>query len=128
MATVARQMKKSAIFYWLIPAKPERELFSNVIRILAKQFDAARFEPHLTLCRATDENSLSKVLRRIRSKPIRLRIRGVAHSSKFTKTLFVRFMMNRSLQQLVIDLGGDPKSLSDPHVSLVYSKLPSQMR
>jgi len=121
-------MKKSATFYWLIPAKPERELFSDLIRILAKQFDAARFEPHLTLCRAADTDSPARVMRKIRSRPIRVRIRGIAHASKFTKTLFVRFIVNESLRQLVADLGGNPKSLRDSHVSLLYKKLPPRMR
>ncbi|HEY4281777.1 MAG TPA: hypothetical protein VGM62_01850 [Chthoniobacterales bacterium] len=121
-------MKKSAIFYWLVPANPECELFDDILRILAKQLHAARFEPHLTLCRAADTRSASKVLRQIRAKPIRLRIRGVAHGSKFTKTLYIRFSVNESLRRLVADLGGDPKSLRDPHVSLVYKTLSPQMR
>ena len=41
--------KDTAIVYWLMPAKSERELFRQLIRILAKEFDAPHFEPHLTL-------------------------------------------------------------------------------
>src|SRR4029077_6304517 len=42
-------MKKHATAYWLLPAKPERELLCDIIRILVKQFGAPNFEPHVTL-------------------------------------------------------------------------------
>jgi hypothetical protein len=52
-------MKKIVTIYWLIPANPERELFLELVRILAKQFGAPKFEPHLTLGRAKDRQSAS---------------------------------------------------------------------
>jgi hypothetical protein len=111
-------MKKAVVVYWLIPTQPYRELFRDIIRILAKQYDAPRFEPHVTLCPARDRRSWRKV----RCAPIRLRVRGIAYSSKFTKTLFIRFHPNESLGKLVRDLGGTPPR--DPHVSLIYQKMP----
>ena len=120
-------MKKRIAVSWLIPAAAERELFCDIIRILAKQLEATRFEPHLTLCEV-DRKAPAKHLRKVRSGPLRLRIRGVAHSTKFTKTLYVRCTPNKSLKQLVTDLGGDPNELLDPHVSLLYKRLPASMR
>ena len=120
-------MKKRIAVFWLTPSAAERELFRDVIRILAQQFDAAKFEPHLTLCKA-NRKAAEKQLRDIRIEPLRLRIRGVTHSAKFTKTLYVRCTPNKSLKQLVTDLGGDPKQLRDPHVSLLYKRLPASMR
>jgi hypothetical protein len=114
--------------YWLIPNKAQSELFRGIIRILAKQFDAASFAPHLTLCRAGAGKSSAKELSKVRAGPIRLRIRGIPHSAKFTKTLFVRFTPTRSLERLVTELGGKPKSLTDPHLSLLYKKLPAAIR
>jgi len=96
-------MKKRIAMAWLVPAAPERELFGDVIRILAKQFEAAKFEPHLTLCEA-DRKQPAKQLRKMRSGPLRLRIRGVAHSPKFTKTLYIQCSPNKSLKQLISDL------------------------
>jgi hypothetical protein len=84
--------------------------------LLAKQFDAPRFEPHLTLCVAQD--------RQLRKRAsIRLRLREIGHSPKYTKTLFVRFEPNDALQKLVVDLSGRP--IRDPHVSLIYKRLPA---
>src|SRR5256885_14691561 len=85
-------MKKTAIVYWLLLAKPQRDLFREIIRILGKELRAPKFEPHLTLFVAGGaRQEPDRVLRQIRSRPIRLRVRGVAYSPKFTKTLFLRF-------------------------------------
>jgi 2'-5' RNA ligase len=126
-------MKKTATVYWLLPAKPERELFCDVIRILQKQFRAPNFEPHLTLFVATkDRQSPNKVLRRIRSRPIRLSVRGVAYSAKFTKTLFVRFKSSAALRNLMAEIGRAAKSTAKPrpdlHVSLLYKKVPRPVK
>jgi 2'-5' RNA ligase len=125
--------KSTAIIYWLVPAKLENELFRELIRILAKQFDAPRFEPHLTLLASPDRRqSASKVLQQIDASPIRLRVRGITFSSKFTKTLFVRFESNKSLKKLATNLGHAAKtrapSLRDPHLSLLYRRLPAPVK
>ena len=118
-------MKKIATVYWLLPAKPERELFSNVIRILRKEFRAPNFEPHLTLL-VTGRDRAKDILQQIRARPIRLTVRGVAFSETFTKTLFVRFRSSPQLRKLVVDLGRAAstraKAPSDPHISLLYKK------
>src|SRR2546423_2513650 len=117
--------KKTAIAYWLVPAKPEGELFNELIRILSKQFDAPAFEPHLTLLVTPQARQLPKeILRKIHAGPIRLAVREIAFSSKFTKTLFVRFQPNSALGKLIRDLGGHSRTLRDPHLSLLYKKLP----
>jgi hypothetical protein len=52
-----------------------------------------------------------------------LRVREIAFSAEFTKTLFVRFDSNESLRKLIVDLAGKP--VRDPHLSLVYKSLPA---
>ena len=136
-------MKKTAIAYWLLPAKPQRQLFCSVIRILGRGFNAPDFEPHLTLFSATEDGPASaklrrdtlspkKVLQQIRGRPIRLNVRGVAYSSEFTKTLFVRFKSKPRLRKLVENLGRaanfPAKSPTDPHVSLLYKKIPKSSK
>ena len=92
-------MKKVTTVYWLLPAKPERDLFCEVVRILRKEFRAPNFEPHLTLFSVSkDRQPPKKVLRQISSRRIRLGTRGVGFSSEFTKTLFVRFNSSDALR------------------------------
>ena len=126
-------MKKYATVYWLIPAEPKRELFCELIRILAKQFDAPRFEPHLTLFVAAEDRQVPKqILEQIDPSPIQLRLREISFSSKFTKTLFVRFKPNDALKKLIVHLRraskGRGKFVRDPHVSLLYKKIPTAVK
>lgn len=123
--------KKAILVYWLVPAQPARELFRELIRILAKEFDAPRFEPHLTIF-AEPPNPQSDVLRHLKAKPVRLQMRGISYSAQFTKTLFVRLKSNKSLERLVADLGHVAKKpiklQVDPHISLLYKKLPPSVK
>jgi 2'-5' RNA ligase len=121
-------MKNRVHIYWLIPAKPYRELFRALIRVLAKQFDAPRFEPHLTFfTTAQGRRRTKEILRQIKSEPIRLKVRGIGLSSKFTKTLFIRFQSSEALERLIVDLAqiskSRPRFVSDPHLSLLYKKM-----
>ena len=125
--------QEAVIAYWLVPAKPERELFSDVIRILAKEMKAPRFEPHVTIFFAPqDRQSPKRILQKIKAAPIHLSVRGIGTSSAFPKTLFVRLGSNKSLERLVVDVRRATKSRGkarhDPHVSLVYKKLPTATR
>jgi hypothetical protein len=122
-------MRKRVTVYWLIPAEPERELFREIIRILAKQFDGPCFEPHLTIfATAAAGQSPRRILEHVDAKPIRLRLREVAFSSKFTKTLFVRFHSSKAFENLATDLARAARSRAqfarDPHVSLLYKRMP----
>jgi len=68
--------KATAIAYWLIPARPVRELFSEIIRILAEELGAPRFEPHLTLFAAPgSDQSARRLLHRIKAQRIHLAVR-----------------------------------------------------
>jgi hypothetical protein len=116
--------KATAIAYWLIPARPVRELFSEIIRILAEELDAPRFEPHLSLLATPgSDQSARNLLRRIEAQRIHLAVRDVGFSAEFSKTLFVRFESSDALTELRNELGRGVKSLPDPYVSLIYKKL-----
>jgi 2'-5' RNA ligase len=122
--------KKTAIAYWLVPAEPRRELLREIIGILAKQFDAPRFEPHVTIFAAPGTGKSPKqILKQIQARPIRLRLRGIGFSSEFRKTLFVRLIPNQAFKRLVADFSHATKSrakrVHDPHVSLLYKQLPA---
>ena len=126
-------MKKAAIVYWLLPARPERELFCEFVRIFTKEFGAPNFEPHLTLfVSAKVGQSPKQLLQTIRSGPIRLNFRSVGSSAKFTKTLYLRFKPNADLRKLASSVARIVKSSArpprDPHVSLIYKNMPRRTK
>jgi 2'-5' RNA ligase len=126
-ANRARTKRKIAIAYWLIPARPQRDLFSEMIRILARQMEARPFEAHLTICVGPEKVHARKVLEKISAAPIRLQVAKVAASNRLTKTLFVRFRRNRALDELKEKIRRAAKipaaRLGDPHVSLLYKRM-----
>jgi hypothetical protein len=127
------ELKLNATAYWLVPAAAERELFGKIIQILGKEFRAPLFEPHLTLVvRRGNKHSPKAILRGVKASPIQLSIREIGFSSKFTKSLFVRFDSNKALEKLVGHLahatGSRVKFVSDPHLSLLYKKLTTPVK
>ena len=121
--------KRTAIVYWLLPARDKRELFCDIIRILYKEFDAPNFEPHLTVFAAKESGHSLKEVFEKRFLPIRLRVRNVGFSSQFRKTVFIRFLPSVPLNNLMTDLAhatkSSPKPVRDPHLSLIYKNIPA---
>jgi 2'-5' RNA ligase len=120
-------MKKHATVYWLLPAKDERELFCEIVRILCEELSAPKFEPHLTILVSSGSTASPKqVLAKVRAKPIRMRIRGTATTSRYSKTLFVRLGPNRAFEKLISELAAAakvrPRRIRDPHISLLYKR------
>jgi len=123
--------KAYAIADWLLPEAATREVFLREIRRLARQFGAPLFEPHVTIFIAP-ENSRAplEVLRELGPVNIELAIHSIRFSEQFTKTLFVQFERNSPLQKLGDAIwkaeGARNRYLIDPHLSLLYAKLPSK--
>ena len=117
------------IVYWLLPAAPARDFFRETIRRLAAKYDASLFEPHLTLAVGPDfPGEVNRTLAGLASGSVELRAVDVAFTSKFTKTLFVRFESSPPLLQLRDSLGAEGDETFDPHVSLLYKKLPAEQQ
>ena len=124
---------RPVIAFWLMPAKEERELFCEIIGILAKQFKAPVFQPHLTLFWTRgNAPSAGRILKQIKAAPFHLSIRDVRSSPKFSKTIFVRFRKNAALSELVGGMqrasGARRAGIEEPHLSLCYGELPARSR
>jgi hypothetical protein len=125
--------KAHAIAYWLLPERAAREVFSREIRKLVSQFGSPLFAPHVTIFIAP-ENSRAplEVLRELGPLNIELPIHNIRFSEEFTKTLFVQFATNTTLQQLGdavwIASGAGDRYRINPHLSLLYAKLPPETK
>jgi 2'-5' RNA ligase len=117
---------QTVLTYWLLPASPARELLHETIGRLAAECDAPLFAPHLTLAVGPDSVAQAqRIFAGVTARPIELHAKGIHFTSRFTKTLFVRFDSSPALDQLRDSLGleaGDRPF--DPHVSLLYKTLP----
>ena len=124
---VPTKHKKTSLAYWLTLARPERDLFAEIIRILAAELGAPRFEPHLSICVTRDTKAMRGIVKQVFTAPMRLRIKDVSFTTAFTKTLFVRFERSAALDELNATLRRATKvrqeTLRDPHVSLLYKRL-----
>ena len=121
------------IAYWLVPAKPERELFGDLIPILAYELRGPRFEPHVTIFSAPqDQQSPREILAEIKAEPLYLKVRGISALAEYRNALFVRLSPTKALERLVAQLrratGSPAKAPIDPHLSLLYKHLPASVR
>ena len=126
-------MTAKAIAYWLLPEAAAREVFSREIRELARQFGAPLFEPHATIFIAPEDSRAPlEVLREVRQVKLELTIHSIRFGEEFTKTLFVQFEENSNLQQLGDAIwqasGARNRYVIDPHLSLLYAKLPAKTK
>jgi len=126
-------MSSYAIAYWSMPAGAASEFFEKTIHELASRFDAPPFEPHLTLFVAPEGSQAPRdVLGEVASSDLVLVAHEIDWSEKFTETLFVRFERNQALLDLVEALrkssGGFGQYQIDPHLSLIYKKLPAKTK
>ena len=125
--------KAQVVAYWLLPETAARAVLLREIRVQARRFGAPLFEPHVTIFIAP-ENSRAplEVLRELGPLNIELSIHNIGFSEEFTKTLFVQFATNTTLQQLGDAIwkatGAGDRYLIDPHLSLLYAKLPPETK
>ncbi len=116
-----------------MPAPPEREYFAGIIQRFARKLQAPVFEPHLTVY-ATASGSFDPVgmMQDVSAIPIRLHVAEVAHSDRFTKSLFVNFESDGALLELCdrfrVRCGDLQDYVLKPHLSLVYKTLPPEVR
>ena len=77
-----------------------------------------------------DKKSPREILQQINISPVRLRVLGMGVSGAFAKTLFVRLHPKRALDDLSLALARLTKSrqtpVRDPHLSLLYKKMPAR--
>jgi hypothetical protein len=127
-------MKKTAIAYWLIPAEPARSFFERTIGDLARRYNAPVFEPHMTIHIGSDRVEAEEIIAKAVSgcRFLQAKVLKVCQSDEFIKTLFVQIAMDRKLQQLnklIRDAAQDSSGYQlNPHLSLLYKKMPVQTR
>jgi 2'-5' RNA ligase len=124
------------VSYWLMPAGPDRETLSQVIRELAARYDAPMFDPHVTIYSGPlqESDAVPEIVSETAAafSSFALSTTGIAHSEQFTKTLFIELAGNDVLTRLSRRLKQEMSTQNEyelkPHLSLIYAALPTQAR
>ena len=127
--------RQAVIAYWLIPAEPAHGFFQRIINDLARRYEAAVFEPHVTFHVGADradsaQQALAESTREC--TPINLKPLGIQQSDEFVKTLFVQFALTAELRQLneIIRAAAQDSSQYElkPHLGLLYNRMETAAR
>lgn len=121
---------KKLIAVCLIPAKKHQVMFDNIIKSLADRYDAYPFVSHITVYAGMfmEENqakeSTNKALVGLSVKPFTIKNNGLHYSDIFTKTIYVDFIKNASLEKIYQQFRNKFLKFKDyklhPHLSLIY--------
>ena len=127
--------RQVVIAYWLIPAESAHSFFYRVIDDLARRYEAAAFEPHVTLHVGADRaDSAQRALAESAREctPIKLKPLGIQQSDEFVKTLFLQFALTAELRHvkgIIRDAARDSSQYDlKPHLSLLYNKMKAAVR
>ena len=124
------------VAFWLVPAPPDHQHLSAIIDDLARELNAPRFEPHVTLyagARGPDDDVAALLSRAAQQvETMDLRVRAVGTLPDLFKTLYLDLEPDPRAERLcrLFRAGLQPAldyALS-PHLSLLYKDLPVTTR
>lgn len=120
---MAERDKNYLFAYWLMPAEEERAFFAQLIARFARRFDAALFEPHVTIVAVPEARLVPPPpLMKLVLCPV-----AIKESSTFTKTLYLQFADSLPLRKLARTIANGPVKV-EPHLSFLYQTLPRKTR
>jgi 2'-5' RNA ligase len=120
---------------WLVPTGNAYDKFSNLIKSLAKKYDAPIFEPHVTLLgdiEISEEEAVKKTEQLVANqKSFPLNLGSVDYQDFHFRTLFVRAEPTKFLQNLhkrakqIFQMDIPPYM---PHLSILYGTYPEELK
>lgn len=124
------------ISIWLCPDNDDELYIQNIINVLSDTHNCARFYPHCTLLSGVKENNndleniIDKSIKNI--GPIMVKSKRISFTDIFWKTVFIELIVANdllSLQQNILkQVKSDIKYKFDPHISLIYNKMPKESK
>ena len=120
---------------WLLPGEPTFSFLAGEIYRLCQEYSTPRFEPHITLLSRivlAEEKALAKstTLARI-LKPFTIELGDIGYLNEFFRCLFVSVVADTSIskaRQAACRVFARQSAPYMPHLSLVYGKLPVQIK
>lgn len=117
---------------WLVPTKSDSESLGRIMRVLAQEFEAPEFNPHVTLysTKIPAEN-LAQLKENLKNRvkdfnSLTLNVLGIGQNSNLFKTLFLQLQNSKELNNLYKTiktiLGKYRNYELDAHLSLLYKE------
>ena len=116
---------------WLVPTTKDAKYLNQIIKNLAIQYDAPKFDAHITLY--SKVRSLSKAKQVLNDHSfcmMRTKSIGIGKSDYLWKTVFLKIKKDKSLSHInqVLTKSLKTKYSFEPHISLIYKNLNRQTK
>lgn len=116
---------------WLVPTTKDAKYLNQIIKNLAAQYDAPKFDAHITLY--SKIRSLSKAKQVLNDHIfcfIRTKSIGIGKSDYLWKTVFLKIKKDKPLSHInqVLAKNLKTKYAFEPHISLIYKNLNRQTK
>ena len=124
------------VAFWLVPAPPHHHDLAAIIEHLARELNAPRFEPHVTLyagARGADDDVAALLTRAAQQvEAMDLRVTAVGTLPELFKALYLEVEPDPRTERLCrLFRAGLQPALDyalNPHLSLLYKNLPGTTR
>jgi 2'-5' RNA ligase len=115
---------------WLVPEEQLRRRLRSVIEKLARERDAADFEPHVTISSGPSNDDEARTIARAvaaRFEPIELTPIKLDYTSEYTRTLFIQFQDCDAARRMFDAINNlsvrKLRNVLNPHLSLLYKTM-----
>lgn len=118
--------KKALSSVWLIPTKTDAKNLRQIIKDLARKYNAESFTPHLTIYGGVqmELKGIEEVVKQSVQgvKPFVVETNRLDHSDIWQKTLFIHIKPNDTLSEIYRRLEAQLHAgyVLNPHISLIY--------
>lgn len=116
---------------WLVPTAKDAKYLNQIIKNLAMQYDAPKFDAHITLySKVRSLTKAKQVLAESKFGIIRTKSTGIGQSDYLWKTVFIKVKKDRPLSNInqILAKHFKTKYSFEPHISIIYKKMDSQTK
>lgn len=116
---------------WLAPATKDAKYLNQIIKKLSKQYDAPKFDAHITLySKIISLTKAKQVLAENKFGIIRTKSTGIGQSDYLWKTIFIKVKKDKPLHRInqILAKNLKTKYSFEPHISLIYKKMDHQTK
>lgn len=128
-------MESKGYSLWLMPSGENYNIFENLIKKLANEYNGPVFQPHVTLLGEIilpETDAIRKTEQLVDGqKPFSITLKQIDYEDFYFRTLFVKAVITKPLQTLynkAKEIFAMDVPLYMPHLSLLYGNYPREVK